>query len=41
MKSPAMMAAIKKGEEDIKVGNSISQKEGESIEDFLNRMCHV
>ena len=26
-----------KGEEDIKNGNSISQNEGESIEDFLKR----
>ena len=32
-----VMEAIHKGEEDIKNGNSISQNEGESIEDFLKR----
>ena len=37
MSSPETMEAIHKGEEDIKSGNSISQKEGESIEDFLKR----
>lgn len=37
MSSPETMEAIHKGEEDIKNGNSISQKEGESIEDFLKR----
>lgn len=37
MSSPDTMEAIHKGEEDIKNGNSISQKEGESIEDFLKR----
>lgn len=37
MSSPDTMKAIHKGEEDIKNGNSISQNEGESIEDFLKR----
>ena len=39
MSSPDTMKAIHKGEEDIKNGNSISQDEGESIEDFLKRAC--
>ena len=38
MSSPDTMKAIHK-EEDIKNGNSISQNEGESIEDFLKRAC--
>lgn len=38
MKSPAMMDAIRQGEEDIKNNNCVSQKEGESIADFLNRV---
>ena len=33
------LEAIHKGEEDIKNGNSISQNEGESIEDFLKRVA--
>ena len=37
MKSPAMMDMIRKGEEEVKNGNIISQNEGESIEDFLKR----
>lgn len=37
MSSPATMDAIRKGEEDIKNGDFISQSEGESIEDFLKR----
>lgn len=37
MSSPDTMEAIHKGEEDIKNGSSISQNEGESIEDFLKR----
>lgn len=37
MSSPETMEVIHKGEEDIKNGNSISQKEGESIENFLKR----
>ena len=37
MSSPDTMEAIHKGEENIKNGNSISQNEGESIEDFLKR----
>ena len=37
MKSPAMMDMIRKGEEDVKNGNIISQNEGEIIEDFLKR----
>ena len=39
MSSPETMEAIHKGEEDIKNGNSISQNEGESIEDFLKRVA--
>ena len=39
MKSPAMIEAIKKGEEDIEKGNCISQHEGESMSDFLNRVA--
>lgn len=37
MSSPATMEAIRKGEEDIKNGDFISQNEGESMEDFLQR----
>ena len=39
MKSPEMMEAIRKGEEDIKNGNFIAQEEGESLNDFLNRVA--
>ena len=38
MSSPETMAAIRQGEEDIKNGKGISQNEGESIDDFLNRV---
>lgn len=38
MSSPATMNAIRKGEEDIKNGNYTVQNEGESIEEFLNRV---
>jgi len=38
MSSPATMEAIRKGEEDIKNGNFISQNEGKSMEDFLERI---
>lgn len=38
MKSPATMEAIRKGEEDIKNGNCVSQHERESMSDFLNRV---
>ena len=38
MSSPATMEAIRQGEEDIKNGNYIVQKDGESIEDFLKRV---
>lgn len=41
MKSPAMMKAIQKGEEDIKNGNFYSQKENESIKDFLERVSCI
>ena len=41
MSSPETMEAIHKGEEDIKNGNSISQNEGESIEDFLKRVAYT
>ena len=37
MSSPETMEAIRQGEEDIKNGNYIAQKDGESIEDFLKR----
>lgn len=39
MSSPETMEAIRKGEEDIKNGNCISQNEGESMEDFLKRVA--
>ena len=39
MSSPETMEAIRKGEEDIKNGNFISQNEGESMEDFLKRVA--
>ncbi len=39
MSSPETMAAIRQGEEDIKNGKGIAQKDGESIEDFLNRIA--
>ena len=38
MSSLETMNAIRKGEEDIKNGNFISQNEEESIEDFLKRV---
>lgn len=38
MSSPAIIEAIRQGEEDIKNGNYIAQNEEESIEDFLNRV---
>ena len=41
MSSPETMEAIHKGEEDIKNGNSISQNEGKSIEDFLKRVAYT
>ena len=37
MKSPAMMEAIRNGEEDIRAGRSISKREDETMEDFLAR----
>ena len=39
MSSPETMEAIRKGEEDIKNGNCISQNENESMEDFLKRVA--
>lgn len=39
MSSPETMAAIRKGEEDIKAGNVICQNEDESIDDFLKRVA--
>ncbi len=39
MSSPETMAAIRQGEEDIKNGKGTAQKDGESIEDFLNRIA--
>ena len=41
MSSPETMEAIHKGEEDIKNGNSISQNEGERIDDFLKRVAYT
>ncbi|WP_300796335.1 type II toxin-antitoxin system Phd/YefM family antitoxin [uncultured Bacteroides sp.] len=41
MSSPDTMEAIHKGEENIKNGNSISQNEGESIDDFLRRVAYT
>lgn len=38
MKSPETMAAILQGEKDIEAGNSITQQEGESVDEFLNRV---
>lgn len=39
MASPAMMEAIREGERDIKEGRVVSQQDGESISDFLNRIA--
>ena len=41
MSSPDTMEAIHKGEEDIKNWNSISQNEGERIDDFLKRVAYT
>lgn len=41
MKSPAMMAAVKKGEDDIKSGRCVARNDGESIDDFLKRVGNV
>jgi len=38
MSSQETMETIRKGEDDIKKGNVVSQKEGESISDFLERV---
>ena len=38
MSSHATMEAIRKGEDEIKKGDAISQKKGESIPDFLERV---
>ena len=37
MRSPAMMQAIRQGEDDIRSGKSIEKKENESMEEFLKR----
>ncbi|MBQ9261604.1 MAG: type II toxin-antitoxin system Phd/YefM family antitoxin [Prevotella sp.] len=37
MKSPAMMRAIQKGEDDIKNGRSVTKREDETMEEFLAR----
>lgn len=37
MKSPAMMEAIEKGEEDIREGRSATKREDETMEEFLAR----
>ena len=39
MSSPDTMNAIRKGEEDIKLGHAIAQNEGESMDDFLKRIA--
>ena len=38
MQSPAMIKAIRKGIEDAENGRSLSQEDGESVADFLNRV---
>lgn len=38
LQSPAMINAIRKGIEDFEMGRTISQKEGETIADFLGRI---
>ena len=38
LQSPAMITAIRKGIEDAENKRTISQKNGESITDFLNRI---
>ena len=37
MKSPAMMDAIRQGEDDIKNGRYTTMQENESVEEFLER----
>ena len=37
MRSPAMMQAIRRGEEDINSGRSITKNENETMEEFLAR----
>ncbi len=37
--SPETMAAIRHGEEEIRTGKCFSQKDGESIDEFLNRIA--
>ncbi len=39
MSSPGTMEAIRKGEKDISEGNCVSQKEGESVDEFLKRVA--
>ncbi len=41
MSSPSTMKAIQKGEEDIAEGNCVIQEDGESMEDFLNRVACI
>ena len=38
LQSPAMITAIRKGAEDVENGRTVSQKDGESIAEFLNRI---
>lgn len=38
MQSAPMMNAIRKGVEDVEAGRTVSQKDGESIADFLDRL---
>ena len=38
MQSPAMMSAIRKGVEDAEAGKTVSQKDCESIAEFLDRL---
>ena len=41
MSSPETMEAIRKGEKEIKEGDSVSQNEGESLDDFLKRLACI
>ncbi len=41
MSSPETMAAIRKGEEEIRDGKGLAQRDGESIADFLNRISCI
>ncbi len=38
MRSPETMAAIRRGIHDLEHGEVVGQREGESVEEFLNRL---